>query len=267
MRTLALILCTGLVCAACTTQNHDDPVPLARPRLVVRDSIVLERANDCKEMADECDRVEIHFPVFDSGAAHVAEVLNRKIREFYVDQIGPGEKPLTQSASGGPMPSIIDAARVWLGDMAEDKALFPVAEQAYYLTGQATVLANDSIACVRLDVQSYSGGAHPNAWTSFLLVDTRTGRELTLKDVVADTTVFANAVERAFRAYLHMDSAAVYADSGYFMESNQFSLPSSIGVTPDSVIICYNPYEIAAYALGYTEFTMPRSTVRYRAAR
>ena len=36
-----------------------------------------------------------------------------------------------------------------------------------------------------------------------------------------------------------------------------FQLPETIGYSDEGIIILYNPYEIASYAQGIVEFTIP----------
>ena len=42
---------------------------------------------------------------------------------------------------------------------------------------------------------------------------------------------------------------------------NRFELPESLGYSDEGLIILYNPYEIASYAQGIIEFSIPYEDV------
>nr|WP_281386135.1 RsiV family protein [Hyunsoonleella aquatilis] len=46
-------------------------------------------------------------------------------------------------------------------------------------------------------------------------------------------------------------------DRSVLFEPDSFSLPANMGYTEEGIILLYNPYEIAPYAKGIIDFTIP----------
>lgn len=102
---------------------------------------------------------------------------------------------------------------------------------------------------------SYLGGAHPNSYVNLLTFNAKTGKKLTITDLIADTTQLKKLAEAKFRVARELTPEANLTEAGYFWEG-PFMLPANIAMTQQGLYFVYNPYEAAAYALGPTEFTI-----------
>lgn len=120
-----------------------------------------------------------------------------------------------------------------------------------------TTFASPKLLTVRFESYAYTGGAHPNSNVSFHNFDRRTGRYLTLNDLIADTTALLKVVERAFRADQDLRPQDNLEEQGYFLQDGRFPLPANVGMGRGGMIFYYNPYEVAAYAVGPIELTVP----------
>ena len=120
-----------------------------------------------------------------------------------------------------------------------------------------TTYANADFLTVKLETFAYTGGAHPNSNLSFYVFDRETGRTLSLTDLVSDTTALLNVVEQTFRQQQELLPQTNLEERGYFLRNGRFFLPANIGMSRTGMIFYYNPYEIAAYALGPIEVTVP----------
>jgi len=109
--------------------------------------------------------------------------------------------------------------------------------------------------CVELQGYSYTGGAHPNAMTTFLNFDRQTGALVHLDDIVADRKAFNLLAERKFRAARELDDSIDLQEAGFFWEGG-FQPPANFGFEKDGILLYYNPYEIAPYAAGPTTFSI-----------
>ncbi|RIV26750.1 DUF3298 domain-containing protein [Fibrisoma montanum] len=125
-----------------------------------------------------------------------------------------------------------------------------------------TLHANSKILSVKLSAYAYTGGAHPNSSTSLYTFDRTTGKPLSLTDLVTDTTALLGIVEKAFRK--HQDLLPQYnlEERGYFLRDGKFFLPANVALARDGLLFYYNPYEIAAYAVGPIEVTVPYSQLQ-----
>ncbi len=120
-----------------------------------------------------------------------------------------------------------------------------------------TVHSSAKALTVKVETYAYTGGAHPNSGLSFYTFDRKTGRMLTLDDMVEDTTALIGLVEQAFRQQQKIKPDANLEEEGYFLHEGHFFLPDNVGTTRNGLIFYYNPYEIAAYAVGPVQVTIP----------
>lgn len=109
---------------------------------------------------------------------------------------------------------------------------------------------------------SYSGGAHGNSSTQHLVYDLKTGSELSLKKVLKPgyEKKFLTAGRAALLAAAGAPPDAMLTEAGLF--GNKLELNHNWSIEADGLAFHYDPYEIACYARGYVEFTVPWSVVR-----
>lgn len=120
-----------------------------------------------------------------------------------------------------------------------------------------TVMTTAKILFYELGHYAFTGGAHPNSFTSFHAFDGKTGEEVEMKDFVADSVALLKVVEKKFREVEKLAPEANLEEAGYFLLNHRFFVPANYVFTPRGVLFYYNPYEIAAYVRGAIEFTVP----------
>lgn len=125
-----------------------------------------------------------------------------------------------------------------------------------------TAYSSPTILTVRQETYTYTGGAHPNTQISLQSFSRRTGHALQLTEVVSDTTALLGLVERAFRKQQDIRPGQNLEAAGYFLRDSQFFLPDTFGIGREGLIFLYNPYEIAAYAVGPIQLTIPYSELK-----
>ncbi len=124
-----------------------------------------------------------------------------------------------------------------------------------------TVFSSLTVLTVRAVIYAYTGGAHPNSNQILLTFDRETGRELRLTEMVSDTAALLGVVEKAFRKQQQLSPTDKLEEQGYFLHNGQFFLPGNIAPGRQGMIFHYNPYEIAAYAVGPIEVIVPYETL------
>ncbi len=115
----------------------------------------------------------------------------------------------------------------------------------------------DKVWSVAIRSYAYTGGAHPNSWVTLLVFAKSDGRKLEWQDIVRDRKGLEALVERMFRQARGLQADEPLAEAGFFQDG-AFQLPQNFYVRPDGLYLYYNPYEIAPYALGPTEFLIDR---------
>lgn len=114
--------------------------------------------------------------------------------------------------------------------------------------GEVTYQSSELIS---IAINSYvnSGGAHGNLNVTFFNFDS-SGALFNFEDLFTDEVGLTEVV----KTYFEEETKGSEVD--YFF-GEPFSLPANIGFNDEGVIFFYNVYEIASYADGVTEFTVP----------
>jgi hypothetical protein len=108
-----------------------------------------------------------------------------------------------------------------------------------------------STELISIAINSYvnSGGAHGNSNVTFYNFDA-SGNLLKFDDLFSNKEALTAIVKTFFEA-------ETKGSSINFFSGDPFSLPANFGFNDEGVIFFYNVYEIASYADGITEFTVP----------
>jgi hypothetical protein len=123
-----------------------------------------------------------------------------------------------------------------------------------------SVMLNDyGVLTLEFFWQAYTGGAHPNSTTHFVNYDIAAGQQLTLQDILIDDYE-VSLTDRAtdiFREARGLSDDISLTEAGFWFEDGLFSLTDNFAIGLEGLTFYYNPYDIAPYAMGPTEFTLP----------
>lgn len=121
-------------------------------------------------------------------------------------------------------------------------------EAAYTITQQYQIVrADDVVFSAWSKTDSYTGGAHPFYTYDGIAVDTATGRELQLSDVVTDTTAMAKQLaEQLTDSYDENDFSDLPITLQSMLKSN--TLEWALG--NEGLEFCFAPGNLAPYAVG-----------------
>jgi len=112
------------------------------------------------------------------------------------------------------------------------------------------------VITVVVDSYTFTGGAHGNSVITLLNFNPASGNLYTHDDLFKKVGDFSGLVEQ----HLKSEIAEKSIKENYFFGEN-FKLPENIGFNEEGVIFLYNTYEIASYAQGITEFTVPYNEI------
>lgn len=118
----------------------------------------------------------------------------------------------------------------------------------------------ESPEVISIAVNSYTntGGAHGNSVITFYNFNTTDGKLLELKDIISNKPAFTEIAKQHFTKELTLEASESVDDYFY---GDSFHLPENIGFNDEGIILLYNTYEVASYAMGITEFTIPYSEI------
>lgn len=150
------------------------------------------------------------------------------------------------------------------GDTAQ-----PVYSMALTIDGDnAITYLDDHYVCVRADGYEYTGGAHGTPFRQYFVFDRETGARLSLSDVVGNPVEELQAkVGAAFRELAEKTNFAFESPEDLeHTVADGISYESPFYLSETGVVFYYAPYEIASYAEGFPEVTIPYSELEMKIA-
>lgn len=125
------------------------------------------------------------------------------------------------------------------------------------------MLANDRIISVNFGRSEYTGGAHPNHYSSTLNFDLKSGQEVKLEDLFKSGSNYLKAISDYSIKDLKKRASDMTDDEwlaeGAGPKADNFS---SWNLTKKGVLITFDPYQVAAYAAGPQEVLIPYSVIK-----
>lgn len=153
-------------------------------------------------------------------------------------------------------------------EMSGDTAQ-PVYSMALTIDGDnAITYLDDHYVCVRADGYEYTGGAHGTPFRQYFVFDRETGARLSLSDVVENPVEELQAkVGTAFRELAEKTNFAFESPEDLeHTVADGISYESPFYLSETGVVFYYAPYEIASYAEGFPEVTIPYSELEMKIA-
>ena len=151
----------------------------------------------------------------------------------------------------------------------EVDAAQPVYSMALTIDGDnAITYLDDHYVCVRADGYEYTGGAHGTPFRQYFVFDRETGARLSLSDVVENPVEELQAkVGAAFRELAEKTNFAFESPEDLeHTVADGISYESPFYLSETGVVFYYAPYEIASYAEGFPEVTIPYSELEMKIA-
>lgn len=210
----------------------------------------------CKQ--DPCSEITIEYVVANGDSA-VVDSINTKISAFIIESLFLGEDdyPATNT--------IEDAAKQFILAYRDHQADIPTELDSggYVADISVTILSQSpSLISFELVQYKYTGGVHGYGSTHFLNIHPESGDELNIQDLVTDLDAFTIFMEKQFKKEHQISEEENINSTGFWFDEDRFYLPETMGFTKDSLILIYNPYDIAPYGNGSTELRIPTAKVQ-----
>ncbi len=192
------------------------------------------------------DVVALIYPVAREGVA--SDSINRTL-EYYLKQLFAGD---SVAASDVTLAQAVDSL------LAHKNRDTVTAHMPYQLYCEGSYYTKGFLTSVWLQTYAFTGGAHGLTLSKCFNFDNRTGELLPLEALVSDTARLSELNREAFRKFLAQQSfTQEEVDSYLFVKPDELPLPQNIGFDSTGVKMLYNPYEIAAYVFGQSEYAVP----------
>ena len=190
------------------------------------------------------DSIRIVYPVAVGGT--VADSINRTVEQTLNLIVGLEPEPR------GDLSQRIDSL---LRERNYDTMIRHI---SYEMLVNGEVEEFGKVASVRLGSYVYLGGAHGLQMATFLNFDLNSGRKLDRLELFADTAALWTLNKEAFLRARGAD----LTDAVLFVAPDELPLPQNIAIDSAGVRMHYNPYEIAPYVFGPTDYLLPMDEVR-----
>lgn len=119
----------------------------------------------------------------------------------------------------------------------------------------------DTYVCLMSHGWSYTGGAHGNGYTFYEYFSKADGLELSLEDFTTDLDALTTIAEKYFREHQEIEPGTSLNAVGFWFENDTFALNDNFYFSGGEMVFVYNSYEIAPYAAGVIDLTIPLSEI------
>lgn len=126
-------------------------------------------------------------------------------------------------------------------------------ETSWYRNTMADIIYNDNnLLCYAVHWDSFMGGAHPNYASNFYVFNSKTEKQLKIKDII----IAGNEKKLQKIIYEKIKINRNFDDKEMKIYSSKFPL-KNFYINAKGIGFFYNPYEIAAYIYGADDVFIP----------
>ncbi|HSN53648.1 MAG TPA: RsiV family protein [Candidatus Sulfomarinibacteraceae bacterium] len=249
------------VSASCAGPEAPEPpeAPAASDEASVRFETreVSAASSGCDTPGEACARVSVVLAdAVGGGSQEVRENLDIYSRHWVVSRL----REHLPDGVGDQTGAIEDLAAAFLAQHHAFTAEFPDAAADWFIEVEAEPLFSSAeVATLDLSIAAYTGGAHPNAQRQLVSFAVPSGQLLGADDLTTDVEALTAAVERRFREQRGLGHDDDFEAAGFWLSDGRFTLPDNLGLTADGLLVHWNAYEIAPYAMGPTTVLVPAS--------
>lgn len=258
---LATLACGGGNKKAAQEQEAKPPKPAAELSWQIRQIRITEPCKNtdaaaASEEATPCVTYLASYPEFEKGMARpLLARLNSAIKELATT---PSFDERRAGSIDGTGRQLIAA---WKGRIAEKNGV----SERWSDQRKVTILHRDAeVISFRFEENLDAGGAHPLATVLYASYTLDRIDRLSMADLFVEGAAsrLNELGEKKFREARKIAPGSSLADAGFDFPRGVFRLSSNFAVTEDGLIFRYNPYDIAAYAVGETEIVLPLAEVK-----
>ncbi len=259
--------CNGDTGAAPDNSSQDKDISSTQAPQPVFTTVDIQRNGGIKCPAEEetsgstsddllCASVKLSYPQvsFDANP-ELAETLNTVILRQLVSNSE------SEAEDSTPILSPEQFADNFVADYKKDPNPFT----SWELERSVNVaFSNNKLLTLSFEEYGYTGGAHPFNSQHYTVLDLTDGEPVILADLFSPgyETALNVAGEKIFRSARELEDADSLEEQGFSFTNNVFLLNENFGVLEEGLDFVFNSYEIAPYAMGPTQFTIPYEDIQ-----
>ncbi|EKF74313.1 hypothetical protein A11A3_08940 [Alcanivorax hongdengensis A-11-3] len=245
--TLVVLLALAALAGCDNSQDKPDtpgdtPQPTTVPAQLSTEQHRLDKTlSNCS--GDYCPQVSIQWVTVDNQPD-----LNRALMAHLAGMLQNGEEE----------PSLSATPQQLAADFIQEAEKLPVADQQNWeLTGSSTLLSRTGdLVTFALESYEFTGGAHGMPGIAYFHWDLANGKAAGLADLVEDGKVqaFWKLASQSHAQWLKQHKL-----DQTFQQSWPFTKTSNLYLGDEGVVLHYNVYQIAPYAMGQPQLVVPYS--------
>ncbi|MGB5359445.1 MAG: DUF3298 domain-containing protein [Eudoraea sp.] len=202
----------------------------------------------------ECPEVFIEVPRA-LGNNKLAKSINRTLKEEIISKLTFDDKINAET--------IEEAIDSFTNGYFELKKIYPDETIGWKAKINGMVTYEDKeFLTIELKSYLFTGGAHGYGSTNFLNFSKKRGQEMDDWELFKDKEGFKQYAETQFRLQQDIPANTPINSTGFMFEKDSFYLPENIGFTENGLKLLYNQYEVASYADGPIELTLPYKDIQ-----
>ena len=208
--------------------------------------------NDCDPTTENCTYVSLEYPQFTNAPKPLGDTLTARIHSFIGGQLD--NKPMDPS----------DVLTAFIRDYSEFVKKDTTYKTPWVLERDAIVYSqNRKFITFKLTEYVFEGGAHPNEFTQYILIDKSSGEQKKLTDYFDSIAInkLTTIGENIFCAQKGISPNTGLEEAGFSFTNNHFALNNNFSLSDTGITFYYNTYEIGSYVLGPTILTIPAAKI------
>lgn len=250
MRFCFLVICGSLI-YSCNTPVEKKTV---RPPKIVSVSLAQNYGPDCHlpdSLQQNCAHIDLHWPQVLEGPAPLKQQVFVWTTSFLAGLLDPAISFETRPAYT--IDSAVAAFRKLHQEWIEEAPASAVGNFAAECI-DSVLFQTENYLTLQLNGYTYTGGAHGLPQTAVQTFAISSGKPLGWADLVTDSLSLQTLAEQKFR----QERAEIFepdeeGNPGFeFDDTFVFKLPDQYGLIAEGILLFYNYYEVAPYALGST---------------
>jgi hypothetical protein len=238
-KVFGLIIVTGALMVSCGKLQEKPVVDFALKEFKV------ESKPGCnQDDSIPCATFQVQFPVFLS--------LDTNVRRSISDRVN-----YVLNGSEGDSKSMEQMGNEFITDFQQFTKDMPDFGLGWYFNGYVEVMvASDTLISLRIDRESFTGGAHASYVTNFVNIDPKTGTAYLLDAMLR--AGYEEELNRLAEDDLREQLGLNENDSvGAPPLDQTFRLNENYGFRKEGIVFYFNDYEVPSFAEGPTEVLIP----------
>jgi len=242
--------------------NDTLTIPESPAAIEYSTSLYYNSLDSCAAGKAGCTYIRINYPVIENGPDKVTiDTLSKLILNLI--QVYETSSATPDSIGR----DFLEAYTSYKKTSAKRTTEYP----AWYIEKSIAVnYSSPYYFCLTYEEDSYTGGAHGNNATNYYNYSLISGKEITLKDIIAEEKMDSLSMigEQLFRLTKKIAPGKKLSSEGYFVFTpndslqGKFYLNENFSLGNNGLIFFYNAYEMAPYSSGSSKIVIPYSRLR-----